>query len=100
MTFVFLEPAAVEFEQAFDWYQIRSEKAAEGFRSRVMVAVHEAMNRPSSAGFLVGQRVRKVMLKPYSYSLLYFTHGRILYVVAVAHSKRRPGYWQRRLTWV
>jgi plasmid stabilization system protein ParE len=100
MTFEFLDPAADEFEEAFDWYQGRSVRAAEGFRARVTVAVHAAMERPTSAGFLVGRRVRKIMLKPYDYGLLYFAHERVLYVVAVAHNKRRPLYWQRRLEWI
>jgi hypothetical protein len=78
MTFDFLEPAVAEFEEAFDWYRIRSKRAAEGFRARVSVAIQAAMTRPTSTGFLVGARVRKVLLKPYSYSLLYFAHDRIL----------------------
>lgn len=100
MTLEFLDPAADEFEDAFDWYQSHSMRAAEGFRSRVTTAIRDAMERPTSAGFLVGRRVRKIMLKPYDYGLLYFTHESVLYVVAVSHNKRRPLYWQRRLEWI
>lgn len=100
MTFEFLAPAQDEFEEAFDWYQARSARAAEGFRSRLTQAIEMALLRPTSAGFLVGRRVRKIQLKPYSYGLFYFVHDRVLYVVAVAHHRRRPNYWRRRVTWI
>ncbi|MBI5766466.1 MAG: type II toxin-antitoxin system RelE/ParE family toxin [Verrucomicrobia bacterium] len=100
MTFEFLVPAQDEFEEAFDWYQARSVRAAEGFRARVAEAVAAAMSRPTSAGFLVGRRVRKILLSPYRYGLLYFVHEQVVYVVAVAHNRRRPNYWRRRITWI
>jgi toxin ParE1/3/4 len=100
MTFEFLVPAQDEFEAAFDWYQDRSARAAEGFRSRIAQAIDAALVRPSSAGFLVGRRVRKILLKPYGYGLFYFVHERVLYVIAVAHNRRRPNYWRRRVTWI
>jgi toxin ParE1/3/4 len=100
MTFEFLVPARSEFEVAFDWYHARSARAAEGFRSRVAQAIEAALVRPTSAGFLVGRRVRKILLEPYNYGLFYFVHDRMLYVVAVAHNRRRPNYWHRRVTWI
>lgn len=78
MTWEFLVPAQDEFEEAFDWYQTRSTRAAEGFRSRIAQAIKAALARPTSAGFLVGRRVRKILLKPYRYGLLYFVHEQVL----------------------
>lgn len=97
MNFEFLLPAADEFKEAIDWYALRSPRAREGFRTAVQNAISKAMARPTSAGFLVGKRVRKIRLTPYSYGLLYFVHQETLYVVAVAHNHRRPRYWQDRL---
>ena len=99
MTFEFLTPAAVEYLAAYDWYDERSARAAERFHEVVNAAVQRAMERPTSAGFLIGKRVRKIVLKPFDYGLLYFAHNHVIYVVAVAHNKRRPDYWRDRLTW-
>ena len=99
MRFEFLIPAADEFKEAIDWYRQRSVRASDGFLNRVTQAVLTAIARPTSAGFLVGKRVRKIRLMPYSYGLLYFVHGEVLYIVAIAHNRRRPRYWQSRLTW-
>ena len=62
MTFEFLVPAQDEFEAASDWYRARSVRAAAGFRSRITQAIDMALVRPTSAGFLVGRRVRKILL--------------------------------------
>ena len=62
----FLASAALETDHAEAWYLRRSAKAAAGFRARVKVAVEAACSKPLSAGFLVGKRARKIMLKPTS----------------------------------
>ena len=97
MTFEFLHPASREFEEAFDWYAQRSARAAEGFRATVHEAINRAMENPTSAGFLVGKRSRKILLEPYRYGLIYFVHGDFLYIVAIAPNRKRPRYWTRRI---
>jgi hypothetical protein len=37
------------------------------------------------------------MLAGFPFSLLFRIDGEGLFVVAVAHQRRRPGYWRRRL---
>ncbi len=34
----------------------------------------------------------------FPFSLVYVVRGEILFVVAVAHQSRRPGYWRGRTT--
>jgi plasmid stabilization system protein ParE len=97
MTFEFLDPAAWEFEEAYDWYLQRSERAAEGFRGAVREAIQRATENPTSAGYLVGKRSRKIQLDPYRYGLIYFVYGDILYIVAVAPNRKPPHYWKRRI---
>jgi plasmid stabilization system protein ParE len=97
MTFEFLHPASREFEEALDWYAERSARAAEGFRATVRDAIHRAMENPTSAGFLVGKRSRKILLDPYRYGLIYFVHGEYLYIVAIVPNRKPPRYWTRRI---
>jgi hypothetical protein len=33
----------------------------------------------------------------FPYKLIYFVDGGVVVIVAVAHDKRRPGYWRGRL---
>ena len=97
MTFEFLHPASREFEEALDWYAQRSARAAEGFRAAVRDAIDRAMENPTSAGFLVGKRSRKILLDPYRYGLIYFVHREFLYIVAIAPNRKLPRYWTRRI---
>jgi toxin ParE1/3/4 len=40
---------------------------------------------------------RRFVLKRVPYSTIYVALDRLGHIVAVAHQKRRPGYWRRRL---
>ncbi len=97
MRFEFLLPASREFEEAFDWYEARSARAAEGFRAAVQAAILRAIENPTAAGFLIGKRSRKILLDPYRYGLIYFTHRDVLYIVAIAPNRKPPRYWTRRI---
>ena len=41
--------------------------------------------------------VRQRVLRRYPYSIFYVTEAGVIVIVAVAHHKRRPGYWLSRL---
>lgn len=41
--------------------------------------------------------VRRVVLKRFPYKLLYSVETDHLYVIAVAHQHRKPGYWHDRI---
>jgi plasmid stabilization system protein ParE len=40
---------------------------------------------------------RRYVFPAYPYSLVYFVQDDVIRVVAIAHDKRRPGYWRKRL---
>ncbi len=41
--------------------------------------------------------LRKLVLERFPYSLIYGQVPYTIYVLAVAHARRRPGYWQPRI---
>lgn len=41
--------------------------------------------------------IRRAVTRRFEYGLVYYVRGDVLWVVAVAHSKRRPNYWRARL---
>ena len=48
-------------------------------------------------GSPVGQKLRRFVLDDhFPFSVVYAVLGATLYVVAVAHGSRRPGYWKHR----
>jgi hypothetical protein len=76
------------------------ERRSKGLGWRFLRAVQEAEARilrsPYAFAFL-DDPIRKCMLAGFPFSLLFRIDGEGLFVVAVAHQRRRPGYWRRRL---
>ena len=50
-----------------------------------------------NVGTPVRGRFRRMILKTFPYQLVYRVHGDEIRIFAVAHLKRRPGYWRKRL---
>lgn len=84
-----------EAEEAQAWYEERSVLAAAGFLSELSQALRriaEAPNRYPPA--LHG--TRRIVLERFPFNLYYQVRESEAVVMAVAHHKRRPGYWAGR----
>jgi plasmid stabilization system protein ParE len=93
---IFHRLASREFRDAYQHYARQSLKAARRFQDAVEHAIDEIAADPYRWP-IFHQNYRWVKTKRFPY-VLYF---RILdpyhvLIVAVAHGKRRPGYWLRR----
>src|SRR5262245_21724015 len=88
--------AAQEAESTYDWYAERSPEAADGFREELRHAV-EAVAASRETWPLFGTRARRYVFPRYPFSLVYILRDDVVEVVAVAHGRRRPGYWRSRL---
>lgn len=87
--------AEAEYEHALAWYLDRSPQAAERFETAFDEAIGAIGSHPTMFP-LCDDIHRFVLLKRYPYSLVYRLDGEAARVVALAHSKRRPGYWTNR----
>jgi len=87
--------AASELEASADWYAERSVVAGRGFARAVDAAVRKIEENPER--FLkidVQHQVCGVERFPFQ---IVFRHvGSRINVIAIAHAKRRPGYWHSR----
>ena len=74
---------------------MRSTQAADGFYEELFRAVDVVRERPGLfAPYLHG--TRRVVLDRYPFLVIYRELPRKIQIVAVAHAKRRPGYWAKR----
>jgi plasmid stabilization system protein ParE len=91
-----LHPAATrEAAQAFQWYASRSARAAERFADALDRAIGQVQERPQSFPLhLAG--TRRCLLSRYPYLVVFRELDDRIQVIAVAHGRRRPGYWTRR----
>jgi plasmid stabilization system protein ParE len=97
MTFkVVVRPeAAREIQEAFDWYEGRSEGLGLEFL-RAADACLSGLQRNPSAFQPVHEQVRRALLRKFPYALFYLISGDSLVIVACFHVKRSPADWQRR----
>ena len=91
----FLPGATKDYEDAFDWYRARSERAAEGFEEAVERALADIVEAPDRWPFC-DRRHRQHLLRRYPYSIVYRLVNDTVVVAAVAHARLRFGYWKRR----
>jgi plasmid stabilization system protein ParE len=87
--------AEQELEAAKNWYRERSDLAARAFSTDIAHAVRTIAESPHVwPEIRAGER--RFTLSRFPYSILYRVRSDYLFVTAVAHQKRRPGYWRIR----
>jgi len=94
--FVVFHPDAVqEAQAALGWYRQRSTLAAEAFLQELDGAIEQIVAAPDrwpSYDF----HTRRFLLRRFPYLVVYRETSQTIQVIAVAHGRRRPGYWRDR----
>lgn len=87
--------AATELEEAALWYRDRSPIAALALMLEVESAFERILTAPARFPlWLAGSR--RCFLPNFPFSVVYQFNEQRLLVLAVAHHRRRPGYWSER----
>lgn len=92
-----IHPAALEeLQDAIAWYLERSRAAAVHFATEVERAIELVSESPqrSQRG---PQGTGRFILRRFPFAIIYRETESDVEVVAVAHGRRRPGYWKERL---
>jgi toxin ParE1/3/4 len=93
----FHEHAAREFEAAIEYY----ERAVPGLGSRFRRAVESAVLRirrhPKRFAIHRKTPFRVCLVRRFPYVIYFHEREKLIYVMAVSHGHRRPGYWRYRV---
>ena len=84
-----------DFTEALCWYAERSQRAAEGFDAEFQRALEQIAADPERFAHCDDLH-RYYLMRRYPYQVIYRQREDQLIIVAVAHAKRRPGYWSDR----
>lgn len=88
--------AAQEYRKARHWYDQRRPGLGAEFIAEVDRAIARIEAYPDRWPIFRGHH-RRVRVQRFPYSIYYFVAtGSRAHVLAVAHHRRRPGYWLRR----
>jgi plasmid stabilization system protein ParE len=95
------DAAEAEYLEAIGWYTGQNPEAARRFQAAVGVAVAALLDNPAQWPLALGVpkslNVRRIRVTDFPYSVVFVALETETVVVAVAHGKRRPGYWRDRL---
>ena len=87
-------PASVELAEAVRWYEQKRTGLGGEFFDAVTDALEVVRTRPEIGA--VAGRTRSWLLTRFPYRLIYRVRDQDIYLVAIAHTSRRPGYWKNR----
>ena len=77
------------------WYADRNARAAAGFLSELEHAMDRVREAPERWPRVAGQ-ARRYVFPRFPFSLVYRVTPNMIEVIAVAHHRRKPGYWESR----
>jgi plasmid stabilization system protein ParE len=94
--FRFHPEASTDFREAIAWYRSRSPALGTEFRVQVSENIRRIEGSPQRwPKYLYG--TRRFVLDRFPFSVIYLDDPDAITIIAVAHNKRRPGYWKSRL---
>lgn len=91
----FLPPAEEEMTEAAWYYERASHGLGQEFLDDLQQTMEAVRNHPG-IGRPAGVVLRQMPFRRFPFVLIYGDEHEELVVVAVAHQKRRPGYWRKR----
>jgi toxin ParE1/3/4 len=93
----FHEEAEQEYLSSLAWYRERSLSAALDFESEFQRAISAIAEAPERWPIYFS-RCRRYVLHQFPFSIVYRNLEEEVFVLAVTHGHRRPGYWRKRLS--
>ena len=97
MTGVAFHPEAeAELLASANWYEERSPGLGEAFLAEVELAVQRVLASPE-AWAIVTDQIRRHRVHRFPFAILYRVDPDQIYIVAIMHLHREPGYWEHRV---
>lgn len=87
--------AEAELAEAVVFYEAKATGLGASFLAEVKNSVALIQAYPEAPARL-GPLLRKFVVKRFPYTIIYHYEAQRILVLAVAHKRRRPGYWKQR----
>ncbi len=88
--------ARLEVIEADQWYSEIDEQVGEQFKIELARSEGQVKRNPETWGrYLHGTQAFR--FRRFPFVLAYIQRGDQLFVVALAHTRRKPGYWKNRI---
>ena len=97
MNWQFHPEALVEYLEAIAWYESRRAGLGAALSRETEALIQSACDAPERFPTVDPTTIRRAHLKHFPYHVLFRIADDQLEVLAVAHNRRRPLYWQNRI---
>lgn len=95
MNYEFHSEAELEVQECADRYEAAVPGLGKRFLDEVERVVDLLIESPELGALIEGE-IRHFVLRRFPHSVIYAVAGDRLYILAVAHGSREPGYWSER----
>jgi plasmid stabilization system protein ParE len=95
MRYAFHPEALAEFEAAADFYSERQAGLEIRFIDAVQSAIRRICGSPERWSIFDGE-IRRILVHVFPYAVLYVAEPGCIYIIAIMHCSRQPGYWKTR----
>ena len=94
--YAFHPQADEEYAQAAQYYTAIAPELGARFYDEIERLILEVRQRPNRF-FRFSPPARRALTRKFPYSVVFLDQPDRIWIMAVMHAKRRPGYWRERL---
>ena len=88
--------ARVELEESIAYYEQQKTGLGLALQSAIEKAVGRIQQNPQIGALYKTTEFRHHVVQRFPYVVFYVVWDEVIWIVAIAHGKRRPDYWRRR----
>jgi plasmid stabilization system protein ParE len=89
-------PAAEELAAAVAWYEERRAGLGSEFYDAIVRTMNRIAEMPETGSPFSDLKARRMLVAGFPFQVVYRIEPDNIRVIAVAHLKRRPGFWRHR----
>ena len=90
-------PASEEFAEAVRWYEARRPGLGADLHDAINATIEAIERQPEIGAADYADRIsRRVSVSRFPHHVVYRLKDDEIVILAIAHMKRRPGYWKHR----
>lgn len=96
MKFDYHPESAIELVRIIEFYEDKTIGLGLDFLDEVEQVLEQIRKHPDS-GYKKDEKVQRVLTKRFPFEIIYRVFEDKITIIAIKHTKRKPGYWEKRV---